>query len=254
LGRFRPTLKRRFEEKLEVEIENAQDFLKPNPEVEKLAHSFAEDLEQHVQLRSRFSFPEFEGKELFSQIEIFPPCMRILKTNIERTGYLTHFERLQLGFYLKRMGMNIDEQLRFWFEKSVDNVGLVYEEFLREHRYQIRHIYGLEGGRKDYDVPSCRSIARGYFCPFVHLSPENLSQLLREGLPGAKGLNERIIAFILKCVLNRRQKEACSRTFAAIYQRQGPKWVNHPLQWVQEALREVTLSEDSLISKNKENL
>ncbi|MFW9916323.1 MAG: hypothetical protein ACFFGZ_12020 [Candidatus Thorarchaeota archaeon] len=237
---FRGSLKRQFEHKLENEIEDYKNRLDEigdaNPEVERLIRAFAEDLEEHVQLRSKFMMPELEGKELQTKADLFPPCMRILIAKIENTGYLTHFERLELGFFLKKVGMSVDEQLRFWYEKSVDNVGLEFEKFVRLRGYQIRHIYGLVGGRKDYDVPKCRTLARGYFCPFVHLSPENLEQALEEGLPGSAGLAHPDVEAILRLVMNHRQTEACGRTFTAVYGAEGGRRIFHPIQWVKEAL------------------
>ncbi|MFX0115064.1 MAG: hypothetical protein ACFFB3_11000 [Candidatus Hodarchaeota archaeon] len=244
---FKGVLKRRFEEKLEIEIEESKDRLEElseeSPEVERLILSFAEELEEHVQLRSKYALPELEGLALQTKVDLFPPCMRILIGKVEKTGYLTHFERLELGFFLKRVGMSIDEQLRFWYEKSVDNVGLTYDEFVRKKGYQIRHIYGLVGGGKDYEVPKCRTLARGYFCPFVHLSPEILDQLLEDGLPGAVGLTGYEIDSILRFVMNDRQLDACGQTFAVLYGFEGMKKIFHPLQWVKDVLEMRATSE-----------
>ncbi|MFQ5979513.1 MAG: hypothetical protein ACE5OZ_15405 [Candidatus Heimdallarchaeota archaeon] len=237
---FKGALKRRFEENLERSIDNSKALLDEirdtAPEVERLVLSFAEELEEHVQLRSKFALPELEGLTLQTEVELFPPCMRIIIAKLETAGYLTHFERLEIGFFLKRVGMSVEEQLKFWYEKSVDNVGLSFDEFVRRRGYQIRHLYGIVGGGKDYNVPKCRTIARGYFCPFAHLPPETLEQTLEEGLPGASGLAPMEVDAILRLVMNHRQLEACGRTFTALYGAQGSKKIFHPLQWVKDAL------------------
>ncbi len=233
---FRGDLKRKFEKKLETVIDEACDLIEEDSEVEKLVLSFANQLEEHVQLRSKFSMPELEGKILHAKLDLVPPCMRLLTSSLEKTGYLTHFERLQLGIFLKRVGMTVDEQMHFWYSKSVDNVGLDFEIFVRKRGYQIKHLYGLIGGGIDYGVPKCRTIARGYFCPFTHLSPEELSQILEDGLPGSQPIDEREINKIMNAYLDHKQGYACGRLFSAIYRREGPKWINHPLQWVKNAL------------------
>jgi DNA primase large subunit len=138
--------------------------------------------------------------------------------------------RVQLGVFLKKMGMPVEEQLEFWFQKSVDNAGQTFEEFSRRAGYQVRHIYGLEGGHKDYDVPACRTIQTGYFCPFSHLS----SNALREGLllrfPNAP---ENAMARVLQEASVGRPSLACSILLAAATDSPS-RPMRHPMQWVKK--------------------
>lgn len=80
------------------------------------------------------------------RIDCYPPCIYELLTNLQSKGHLAHMENWQLGTFLKKVGMSIEEQKQFWYKNSIDNVGQSYEEFEKKVGYQIEHIYGLAGG------------------------------------------------------------------------------------------------------------
>lgn len=94
----------------------------------------------------------------------FPLCMRIHHENLRRDRHLKHFGRLEYGLFLKVgrksrkahanayvpvkvLGLSIDEAIAFWrksFSRMDDN------KFNKEHKYNIRHSFGLEGKRANY--------------------------------------------------------------------------------------------------------
>lgn len=76
-----------------------------------------------------------------------PACMRNLNTTLRTQKHLKHFGRQQFNLFLKGIGLSVDEALIFW-RKSFSNV--TDDKFNKEYRYNIRHGYGLEGGRKNY--------------------------------------------------------------------------------------------------------
>ncbi|MHA1330095.1 MAG: hypothetical protein ACTSR2_03355, partial [Candidatus Hodarchaeales archaeon] len=143
---FRGSLKKAFEKLFQQEIVKGQSLLGIREDIDEAVQDIEKRLAEHTQIRSRFGSDDLEGQLLHTHPEIFPPCMIFLSSELEKTGRLIHTHRLQLGFFLKKVGMSVDEQLNYWFEKSVDNVNVSYNEFLRTSGYQIRHLYGLEGG------------------------------------------------------------------------------------------------------------
>ena len=87
----------------------------------------------------------------YHQRKSFPPCMKALYTALSNHGHLKHFGRLQLGLYLKGMGLTVEESLQFWRSKfKVDS-----DKFEKQYAYNIRHSYGQEGKRNDYKPWSC---------------------------------------------------------------------------------------------------
>jgi DNA primase large subunit len=80
----------------------------------------------------------------------------------------------------------------FW--KSEFTKKISAEKFEKEYAYNIRHMYGKEGNKKDYDPKSCAKIilgnAGGIFinlgsgdhhgCPFKNFDVNNLGLLLKK--------------------------------------------------------------------------
>ncbi|UCG90254.1 MAG: hypothetical protein JSU57_00580 [Candidatus Heimdallarchaeota archaeon] len=254
---FRGSLKKAFENRLQEEVEKAQDLLGINESIDQIVQEIEQNLAKHTQIRSQFSSTEFEGKNLQSHPEIFPPCMIYLFSEFEKTGRLIHGHRLQLGFFLKKIGMSVDDQLHYWFEKSVDNLNITYAEFQRTAGYQIRHLYGLEGGKKDYDVPKCSTIATSYFCPFVHLDPAILLEFLsnnylthKKSVTPSRNQLEKIISSS-----SRDPTLACKDYFPFIYGKTLYRKIVHPLQWARYASKFEGLmveQDESNSSKNNE--
>jgi DNA primase large subunit len=236
---FRGSLKKAFESKLQDEIEKAQNLLGVRENIDQVVQEIEQNLSKHAQIRSQFAADDFEGRDLYSHPEVFPPCMINLYFEFERTGRLTHTHRLQLGFFLKKVGMSVEEQMQYWFEKSVDNVGISFTEFQRTSGYQIRHLYGLEGGKKDYEVPKCSTIATSYFCPFVHLAPALLIKFLstnyltqkKSRVPSEKQLEK----IVTQSANN--PTEACTSYFPLIYGKPSYRKIVHPLQWARVAMK-----------------
>ncbi len=253
---FRGSLKKAFERKLQGEIEKAQDLLGINENIDQIVQEIEQNLAKQTQIRSQFSGMEFVGQDLPSHPEVFPPCMVYLFFEFEKTGRLIHAHRLQLGFFLKKIGMSVDDQLLYWFEKSVDNVGKSFSEFQRTSGYQIRHLYGLEGGKKDYDVPKCSTIATSYFCPFVHLAPDILVNFLSKSFL-TKKKSRSPTKKQQENFVSRSAKDptlACTQYFQYIYGRQTYRKIVHPMQWARFATKiEGLMIEDEEEEKEEKN-
>ena len=236
---FRGALKKAFERKLLTEITKAQDLLGLREEIDNLVQELEQELSKHVQIRSKFSGGDLEGQDLFLHPEVFPPCMLQVYFEFQKTGRLIHAQRLQLGYFLKKVGMHVDDQLHFWYEKSVDNVGQSFSEFTRTSGYQIRHLYGLEGGKKDYNVPKCSTIATSYFCPFDDLEPATLGDFLRNNFYTEKKRlvfkDSQLDSIIAKGTNN--PTGVCTQYFRLIYGRSLYRKIVHPLQWTRFAMK-----------------
>lgn len=114
----------------------------------------------------------------------FPPCMKSLFTALRNKHHLKHFGRLQLGLFLKGLGLSMDEAYTFWkqeFTKKMDT-----DKFEKGYGYNIRHMFGKEGKKQDYKPWSCNKVLgqttpgqeEFHGCPFKTFSEDNLKQLL----------------------------------------------------------------------------
>lgn len=86
----------------------------------------------------------------------FPPCMKQLLTVMRNKHHLKHFGRLQLGLFIKGLGLTMEEAYTFWkteFCKKVDT-----DKFEKQYGYNIRHMYGKEGKKNDYKPWSCQKV------------------------------------------------------------------------------------------------
>lgn len=95
----------------------------------------------------------------------FPPCMAHLYKVLQSRHRLNHEARRQFTLFLKDAGMPVEEALNFWsteYSQPSSECGSgcthSWQKDARRYRYSIRHMYGLEGGRYTYSVPSCSYI------------------------------------------------------------------------------------------------
>lgn len=116
--------------------------------------------------------------------EHFPPCMKHLWILLRKDRHLKYGGRQQLNLFLKGIGLPIEEAMIFW-QKAFANTS--EEKFRKEYKYGIRHNYGLEGSRKNYQPKSCVAIITGsvgpqesHGCPFKEFSQNNLTQYLNQ--------------------------------------------------------------------------
>jgi DNA primase large subunit len=105
------------------------------------------------------------AQDVNAQSMYFPPCMGHLYNVLQSRHRLTHEARRQFTLFLKDAGMPIEEALNFWsteYSKPSSECGSgcthSWQKDAHRYRYSIRHMYGLEGGRYTYSVPSCNYI------------------------------------------------------------------------------------------------
>ena len=158
-----------------------------------------------------------KSEAIHTKVDVFPPCIQELIQTLQSKGHLTHAENWQLGTYLKRVGMSIEEQQLFWYENSIDNYGLTFEQFKKRVNYQILHIYGKVGGEVDYNPPSCKKCISDYYCYWAHSRSSDIIERIRDQFK-EKPLEEleKAIDEISHYLNTRRFQKACARYFTLL--------------------------------------
>jgi len=85
-----------------------------------------------------------------------PPCMRAILDALKRGENLPHTARFAITTYLLKRGWDV-EQIVDLFRNAPD-----FNEKIT--RYQVQHIAGRAGGRKEYAVPSCKTMREWGLC------------------------------------------------------------------------------------------
>ncbi|XP_030755714.1 probable DNA primase large subunit [Sitophilus oryzae] len=126
----------------------------------------------------------------------FPLCMKTLYNNLSKNNRLGHNARFDFSLYLKDIGVEITDAFEFWRKfyskqhSSCSSCTHSWEQNEKRYIYGIRHLYGLEGSRKSYNVKDCSQIQNTILganeeggCPFQHFDDNNLRSLLKNSLP-----------------------------------------------------------------------
>lgn len=87
-----------------------------------------------------------------------PLCMRNLFAHLKDEHHLRHNGRMQLGLFLKGVGLGIDDALLFWRTEFCRKI--TPEQFEKQYAYNVRHNYGREGKRQDYTPYPCMKARR----------------------------------------------------------------------------------------------
>ncbi|XVF85308.1 hypothetical protein PTKIN_Ptkin17bG0107200 [Pterospermum kingtungense] len=192
-------------------------------------------------LSTSYLGPDYSQPKEFAEISIkdidqlaktsFPLCMRHLFEKVREDHHLKHGGRMQLGLFLKGVGLKVDDALAFWKAEFAPKVGA--ERFDKEYAYNIRHNYGREGKRTDYTPYSCQKIISltpgvgdHHGCPYRHFSEENLRAALAR-----MGVGNRAVEDVMDKVRNRHYQLACTLTFEAVHGSSCDAGINHPNQY-----------------------
>ncbi|MHA1615951.1 MAG: hypothetical protein ACTSX9_01410 [Candidatus Njordarchaeales archaeon] len=227
-------IKKCFQTKLEARIKHLSQRKKEGDTKVLILQEVAERIlsywrEKRDLMSIKYKDFKVVGEKLYEREDLWPLCMKILINRLRTSGYLTHGERLQLGLFLKKLGMSLEEQLQLWYKSAVDNFGMSWEEFERKGGYYIKHIYGLVGGRKDYEAPKCETIIAKYFCPFKSLSSEQLKEILKNM---HQEMPDKVLVTILRRMREGEARKACSEYLSFLMGRRYEKEMSHPLLFV----------------------
>ncbi|KAL6294232.1 hypothetical protein ACE6H2_002374 [Prunus campanulata] len=196
-------------------------------------------------LSSSYLGPDYSQPKEFAQISLkdiddvakssFPLCMRHLFEKLREDHHLKHGGRMQLGLFLKGVGLKLDDALAFWKAEFSRKVGA--ERFDKEYSYSIRHNYGREGKRTDYTPYSCQKIISStpgvgdhHGCPYRNFSEENLRAALNK-----MGVTGRAVGDVMDKVRNRHYQLACTLTFEAVHGSSCDAGINHPNQYFSDS-------------------
>lgn len=176
------------------------------------------NFQQHDQF-GQASQGEINAKSVYSSAiqENFPLCAKNLMSGLKENHHLRYQGRQQLSFFLKGIGMDVDEALQFWSDAFTSGGQMTQEKFNKEYRYNFRHNYGLEGNRINYKPWDCRTIlsrprpSRGEYhgCPYRDWNVDKLTLELSQGM----SLNPSQVTSVLDSVQRTEYTIACTKVF-----------------------------------------
>ncbi|KAG7164085.1 DNA primase large subunit-like 2 [Homarus americanus] len=177
--------------------------------------------------------------DIESQVPNFPLCMQELHKILSSTGRLRHHARIRYTLYLKDIGLPVMENIAFWenfySKPHKGHSGGCCHTWdgtdKNRYTYGIRHLYGIEGGRKNYTSHSCSALqdlqsqpSELGGCPFTSYGEDELSVLLYPILGDHLQLQEDVI----KEVKAGRPNAACKTLSAfTIYMNKECRRKNH---------------------------
>ncbi|XP_026748604.2 DNA primase large subunit-like [Galleria mellonella] len=161
--------------------------LKGDPRVKDLLLKFKTHLEKDSDCNSN----KLCSKDVDKVLKFFPPCMYNLHSSLRKKHRLSHSQRFYYTLFLKDIGMPVEEAVDFWKrEYSLSPNGSHtcchnWDKDEKKYVYGIRHMYGLEGGRKSYSSVSCQHIQSADVscneggCPFKGFDIDKLVKVLK---------------------------------------------------------------------------
>lgn len=122
---------------------------------------------------------------------LFPPCMRNMHTTLRQRHRLSHYSRFYYSLFLKDIGMPLIESIDFWSKEYGQSTGQCtscnhsWQKDSKKYIYSLRHLYGLEGSRREYHTPHCQQVQSMSSsplsdggCPFLSFDNEKLLSCL----------------------------------------------------------------------------
>nr|XP_026498497.1 DNA primase large subunit-like [Vanessa tameamea] len=116
----------------------------------------------------------------------FPPCMLNFHQSLRNKHRLSHNQRFSYSLFLKDIGMPVEEAVKFWrneYQQVPNGKHKCCHSWKNDEKkfiYGIRHLYGLEGGKKNYSSGNCLRL-QGFTegsCPFKTFDSEAILHLL----------------------------------------------------------------------------
>ena len=87
--------------------------------------------------------------------QAMPPCMMQMRERLKTSHHLKYEGRKQLGAFLKRAGLSMEDSLSFW-KSSFSGSHVSPDKFDKEDAYALRFLYGNEGhGHGFRAYPAC---------------------------------------------------------------------------------------------------
>lgn len=135
-------------------------------------HIIKHDLRLHILNQKVQSYLFKEGTahgnitidNIDTEAQKFPLCMQHLHSILKDRHRLSHYARLYYSLFLKEIGMKLEDSIAFWrqeYSKPHTCTSICSHDWQSNEKkfvYSIRHMYGLEGSRRNYKTPSCNQI------------------------------------------------------------------------------------------------
>ena len=130
--------------------------------------------------------------------------------------YRAHLDNNML---IGAIGLSVEEALTFWRTAFSTTPA---DKFDKDYRYNVRHVYGLEGGRKNYRAKSCQQLltetqpgpGEAHGCPYRTFSWENLTAFLGQQM-GVR--DPAVLRTVQEDIGNMKYHIACNRVFEHIH-------------------------------------
>ena len=90
-----------------------------------------------------------------ASVRPFPLCVRRSLQKLHTAHHLPHEQRFQLTLFFKGIDLSAEETLHVWRQQF--GYGKM-NDFKNEHRYAVRHAFGLEGKMADYPPLTCEKL------------------------------------------------------------------------------------------------
>ncbi|XP_075976076.1 DNA primase large subunit-like [Anticarsia gemmatalis] len=149
-----------------------------------------------AEIRNNYTLVEdktnvLKSKDVDKTSLYFPPCMLNLHQSLRKKHRLSHSQRFYYSLFLKDIGMPVEEAIEFWraeyrlHPNGSHSCCHTWEKDEKKFLYGIRHMYGLEGCRKNYTSVNCQRIqstdnacSEGG-CPFKSFDSSKMAPLLQ---------------------------------------------------------------------------
>ena len=157
----------------------------------------------------------------------FPPCMYNMYTKLKTAHKLFYHGRLQLGLFLKGIGLSLNDSLKLWREEF-SKFGITLDQFERQYAYNIRYNYGKEGSARDFSPYSCMGMLRmptpapgqTHGCPFMQMKKDDCKVLLERMFKDSKKYKGNAAKEICDSLAEKGQKHpqiACTQLFNRLH-------------------------------------
>ncbi|XP_034179821.2 DNA primase large subunit isoform X1 [Osmia lignaria lignaria] len=177
----------------------------------------------------------------------FPLCMQHLHMKLRNVHRLSHYARWHYSLFLKDGGMHLEDAINYWKEEyskphSCSSIcSHNWQSNEKKFIYSIRHLYGLEGSRKNYNSPSCKlmsvNISSPMYeggCPFKHFDINTLQNLLCLSLPNDQ------VTKLLKTISPHNPQNSCAQFFKLLSQTNNDNIIiGSPLQYYLKMINQV---------------
>jgi DNA primase large subunit len=127
-----------------------------------------EPLRSTLKARSQYLAADEMPRAVMSSA--MPPCMRNLLGLLQTSKHISHMGRFAMAAFLLNIGTNEDDLLKM-FKSFTD-----FDE--RIARYQVEHIAGKRGSRRQYTAPNCSTMRTHGLC----VNPDELCGSIKHPL------------------------------------------------------------------------